>query len=245
MKPLISCIVPTLNYGRFLKEAVDSIRAQTYRPIEIMVVDAGSTDDTRAVALAYGEAVRYYYCPTEAPPETRNVGIGLARGEFIAFLDADDRWHPEKLARQMARFEARPELGYCLTHIQAFWDDSLREEAARRKDHPRLQPIPGYATPTLLARRELFDTVGLLNPALRSADAVDWFLRAAELAVPMEVLPDVLVDRRFHGSNFTRRDIPAQRREWVRFIKAHLDRRRGAIAATLPGFVLPPLDPDA
>ena len=238
-QPLISCIVPACNYGRFISQALDSILAQTYRPIEIVVVDAGSTDNTREVVAGYGGAVRYVYQPDLAPAQARNAGIGLAQGEFVAFLDADDIWRPDKLARQLARFAARPELGYCITHVQMFWSKSLAGVADRMRSHPRAQPVPGYATVTLLARRELFETVGLLNPALWSADSVDWFLRAAEMGVPMELLPDVLVYRRMHGDNLTRRKEHAFRREWLRFVKARLDKRRSSLAADLPGFVAP------
>jgi len=244
-QPLISCIVPPLNYGRFLAGALDSILAQTYRPIEVIVVDAGSTDNTREVVAAYGDAVRYKYQPTKLPAETRNVGIGEAAGEFIAFLDADDLWHPDKLARQMARFEARPDLGYCLTLVQVFWEEHLRDEAARFRDHRRTNAVAGYATVTLLARRGLFDTVGLLNPKLWVTDAADWFLRAARQGVVMELVPEVLVYRRIHGDNMTRRRIPDQRREWLHFVKAQLDSRRDLPAASLPGFSLPNLDLDA
>jgi glycosyltransferase involved in cell wall biosynthesis len=188
---------------------------------------------------------RYLYAATSLPPATRNQGIVEARGAFIAFLDADDLWHREKLARQMARFEARPDLGYCLTLVQVFWEDHLREEAERLRDHRRTNSVPGYATVTLLARRELFDTVGLLDPTLATSDAADWFLRAARHGVAMEVVPQVLVYRRIHGANLTRRNLPARRREWLRFVKAYLDSQRELAPDSLPGFSLPQLDSDA
>jgi glycosyltransferase involved in cell wall biosynthesis len=242
--PLVSCIVPAHNYGRFVGEALDSILAQTYRPIEVVVVDAGSTDDTSAVLARYGDAVRCVTRGEILPAEARNVGICETRGEFVALLDADDLWHPKKLAYQMARFEARPELGYCLSLVQPFWTENMREYAERFRGSRRLGPIPGYATVTLLARREVFQTVGLLNPALTVSDAVEWFLRASDLGVPMEMLPEVLVYRRLHGKNFTWRGVAAQRKEWLRLIKTRLDARRRGLAADLPGFSLPDFGPD-
>jgi glycosyltransferase involved in cell wall biosynthesis len=243
--PLISCIVPNFNYARYLPEALDSILAQTYLPIEILIVDAGSTDDSAEVAARYADRVRYMLRPTRHPSETRNAGIAEAHGEFIAFLDSDDLWKPEKLALQMARFTARPDLDFCLTHAQIFWDEALQAEAQRLEQHPRAQSIPGYATTTLLARRTLFDRVGLLDPALRSTDAAEWIVRALEQGAVMEILPEMLVFRRIHQNNLTRKDVAGQRREWLHFVKARLDRQRGGPPPDMPGFALPRFDEDA
>ena len=155
--PLISCIVPVFNAERFIADALDSILAQSYRPIEVVVIDDGSTDKTPEVVTAYGDRLRYFRQAHSGAPQARNFGLGLAQGEFIAFLDADDLWHPEKLARQMARFEARPELDLCITHLQRFWIPQLEQEQQRFQGHRFAQVLPGYVTQTLLARRRLFD----------------------------------------------------------------------------------------
>ena len=233
---LISCIVPVFNGERYLKEALDSIRAQTYWPLEIIVADDGSTDGTAAVVAGYGEQVRYLSQPKAGPAAARNLGRGAARGEFVAFLDADDLWHPEKLARQMARFQARPELDLCVTYVQNFWTPELNEEARRYKHHPRLaQALPGYITPALLARRALFDSVGQFNTALQHAEDTEWFLRAAEQGAVMELLPDILVYRRLHQTNMSRLGASAGQELLLRVVKASLDRRRprrdGSLAA--------------
>jgi glycosyltransferase involved in cell wall biosynthesis len=125
--PLVSCIVPVSNGERYLREALDSILAQTYRPTEIIVADDGSTDTTPAVATCYGDRIRYVKQDNAGAPTARNRGLRLARGEFVAFLDSDDLWHPEKLERQMRRFEARPELDHCVTHLQNFWITELEK----------------------------------------------------------------------------------------------------------------------
>ncbi len=95
----------------------------------------------------------------------RNRGVQAAQGELVGFLDADDLWQADKLARQVERFTARPELDYCLTHVQNFWDEELHNKAAAYEGHPRGQPMPGYVTGTLLARRALFDVVGGFDPS--------------------------------------------------------------------------------
>lgn len=119
-QPLISCIVPVYNGELYLREAIDSILAQTYRPLEIIVVDDGSTDATPDVVAGYGDRLRYIRQPNAGPGAARNHGLNLAQGEFIAFLDADDLWHPDKLARQMTRFLNRPDLDLCITYAQHF-----------------------------------------------------------------------------------------------------------------------------
>jgi glycosyltransferase involved in cell wall biosynthesis len=229
--PLISCIVPVFNGERYVREALDSILAQTYRPLEIIVADDGSTDGTAAVVASYGDRLRHVRQAEAGPPATRNLGLGAARGEYVAFLDADDLWHPEKLARQMARFEARPELDLCVAHVQNFWIPELREEAERFREHRRGQPVPGYSAGSLLARRTLFEAVGRFNAALWYGDQTEWFLRAAEQGAVTELLADVLVYRRLHHSNLSRRRASDTRAEYLRLVKASLGRRGGPDAA--------------
>ena len=231
--PLISCIVPVYNGERFVAEALESILAQTYRPIEVIVADDESTDGTAAVLDRYRDRVRILTQPTAGPAATRNLGLRAARGEFVAFLDADDLWRQEKLSRQMARFRARPELEVSVTHVQLLWVAGLRQEAEHYQDHPRAQPVPGFSTTALLARRAVFERVGLFNPDLWFADATEWFIRAREQAVVVEVLPEVLVFHRMHESNLTRRRTAASGEEFARVVKASLDRRRGRGAAPI------------
>ncbi len=224
---LVSCIVPVYNGELYLREALDSILAQTYRPLEIIVADDGSTDGTPDVVASYGRQVRYAWQPNTGPGASRNLGLSMAQGDFFAFLDADDLWNPEKLAHQMARFQARPELEMCVTHIQNFWIPELHEEAARFRGHRRAQALPGYVTTTLLARRTLFDKVGLFNPAFQHVHDSEWFVRVNEQGMVTELLPEVLAYRRLHHTNRTRGRAGASRDEYLQLLKNTLDRRRG------------------
>jgi glycosyltransferase involved in cell wall biosynthesis len=223
---LVSCIVPAFNSQAYLGEALDSIFAQTYRPIDVVVADDGSTDATATIVASYGPSVRFVAQPTAGPAATRNLGLRTARGELIAFLDADDRWHPEKLARQMARFDARPELDVSVTHIQNFWIPALEQEAQRLCDDARTHPMPGYVTMTMLARRSVFASIGTFDESLWHTDAGDWFVRAAQHGAVVELFPDVLVSHRMHHTNLSRRYGPASRAEFVRLVKRSLDARR-------------------
>ena len=223
---LISCIVPTFNGERYLPETLDSIFAQTYPSLEVIVADDGSTDGTAALVASYRRRIRYLRQDNQGPAAARNLGISAAQGEFIAFLDADDLWHPDKLERQMARFRARPELGYCVTHVQNFWIPELRAEAEKYRNHRISQPLPGYLSQTLLARRDVFTAVGLFDTALAHVDSTEWFLRAAKKGTVMELLPDVLSYRRLHSENRSRLMASSSREEFLHILKRSLDSRR-------------------
>src|ERR1700678_3861883 len=101
-QPLVSIIIPTYNRAEYLGQAIDSALAQSYRPIEIIVVDDGSTDDTQGVAARYGDRIRYIHKANGGASSARNAGFAAASGEVLALLDSDDRWLTEKLEKQIS-----------------------------------------------------------------------------------------------------------------------------------------------
>ncbi len=230
MKPLVSCIVPVFNGERYRAEALDSILAQTWRPLEVIVVDDGSTDGTAHIAAGYGAEVSYIHQANAGPAAARNRGLDAAAGEFIAFLDADDLWHKEKLARQMARFEARPELDLCSAHMENFWSPEVKREKDRPSDGGLAKTQPGV-TQAIVARRALFDRIGPFDTTLKHRDAMEWLSRAVDAGAVMETLPDVLVFRRIHRDNLSWRRGDDDRDELLRSVKTILDRRRGTSEA--------------
>ena len=205
MPAAISCIIPVFNGEAFLGEALASVFAQTLLPAEVIVVDDGSTDGTRDVVDRFGERIRYVYQDNKGPAAARNKGIALATGSLLAFLDADDLWLPQKLARQVRRFAERGDLQVSVTQVRNFWIEELRAEANAMLDH-RLAAValPGYVPQTMLARREVFARVGPFDERLRIGEDTDWFLRATDLGIVMELIPEVLVRRRLHHTNLTR-----------------------------------------
>ena len=224
--PLITCIIPVLNGERFLKEALDNIFEQSYRPLEVIVVDDGSTDGTKAVATAFGDKVRYLRQANSGPWVARNFGIKAAKGEFVAFLDADDLWHEEKLSRHMARFQERPELDVSVCMIQNFWVSELLQEELKFKDDRRSKPIPGYVCPGMVARRSQFEHVGLFDQGLQHAAATDWFLRADRNGTVVELLPEVLVYRRIHQLNRSRVHASNSQDEYLNILQTYIKERR-------------------
>jgi glycosyltransferase involved in cell wall biosynthesis len=217
MSALVSCVVPVHDGERFLGAALDSILGQTHREVEAIVVDDGSTDGTPAVIASFGDRIRSVRQENAGHAAARNHGIELARGAFLAFLDADDLWHPEKLAQQLARFAERPELEVCFSGLRNFRDGS-----------DAVEDVPGYTSVTLLARRVVFERVGSFDPSLRHGNDRDWMLRASEAGTVMELLPEVLVYRRLHDANRSLRLADASRAEYLRIVKASLDRRRAS-----------------
>jgi len=218
---VVSCIVPVFNCERFLGAALESVLAQTHDAIEVIVVDDGSTDGSAAVARSCGSAVRYVYQANAGHAAARNRGLELARGGFAAFLDADDLWQREKLERQLRRFSERPELDLCFTWLRNFVDGASPESSSGN-----LEDVPGYSAVTLLARRSIFERIGAFDTSLRHGNDRDWLLRAAEEGATIEMLPEVLVYRRLHGENQSLRMSDSSRAEYLRIVKASLERRR-------------------
>jgi glycosyltransferase involved in cell wall biosynthesis len=227
MTPLISCIVPVLNAERYLAETIDSILAQTYRPIEVLVVDGGSTDGTVEVIRSFGAPVMHLHNPENpAAASGRNLGLAAARGPFVAFLDGDDLWLPGKLAAQMARFEARPDLEVSLTHLENFWSPDVAPDDRWFRGDRRPTIVPGYSPVTVLARRDVFDRHGPWDVSQGYAANSEWFVRIRAMGVTIELLPDAFVRRRLHAANVSRVQASTIYDDHFRLVQSSLDRRR-------------------
>jgi glycosyltransferase involved in cell wall biosynthesis len=203
--PLVSCIIPVWNCEAYLSEAIDSVLGQTYRPFELIVIDDGSTDGTPAVIARHGDTIRALRQPHSGTASARNAGVAGARGELLAFLDADDVWEPAKLARQVDCLALRPRDDICVVGIQNFWVDALAAERDRMAGSGLTRPQPGYNFSSALVRRGVFDRIGPFDPALKLRNDRLWFVRARDQGIGIAVIPDVMVRRRIHFSNLTRR----------------------------------------
>ena len=231
--PLISVILPVYNMGRYVAEAVASIQAQRYEPLEILLIDDGSTDDTPKVAARFGDAIRYIRKPNGGAASARNTGLQEARGEIIATLDADDQWPENKLALQVPRLLAADEPDVVSGRIRyvelpgALMLDYRFEGPDQTVAHIHL----GAA----LYRRRAFDQVGGFDESLRVGDDQDWFLRARELGLKVVVMHEVTLLYRLHDSNMTR-GATAEKLELAAVIRKSLERRRkaGGVAKELP-----------
>jgi len=222
----VTAVIPAWNAEAYIADAIESVLAQTVVPDEVLVVDDGSADRTQAITESFGLPVRHVIQPNRGPSAARNHGMRIARGDFICWLDADDLWHRDKTQRQLAAFDADPSLQVCLTHVKLRWDESLAAERAALAGLYRSDVVPGFATISMMARREVFGVLGPLDESLNLADAADWLVRGRDLGVPMRVLDEPLVEHRMHRSNLTRRKRQRSADEFLGMVKASLDRRR-------------------
>ena len=181
---MITVVIPTYNRYGLLKVAIDSVLDQSYRDFELIVVDDGSTDDTHALVRSYGDSLVYLKQENQGPSAARNRGIEESRGSLVAFLDSDDRWHPDKLLIQIEAMEEEP--GYLISHTGEVWYRN-GELLRQKKKH---QKLPGYiferslsmcmvSMSTVIARRELFDHIGCFDEKLPCCEDYDFWLRAS------------------------------------------------------------------
>jgi glycosyltransferase involved in cell wall biosynthesis len=223
-QPLISVMIPVYNGQAYLGEAIDSVLAQSYRRIEIIVVDDGSDDASGQVARSYGEAVRYQRQARAGNGAARNRAVALASGDLFTFLDADDRLVPGALERLADVLRDDPSLQAVYGHVREFVSPDLDADA-RARLRPPIDRIAGCLPTNMLMRRDAFLLVGEFATGLRVGVTVDWSARAQEFGMATALLDDVLFERRLHGSNNGIREL-AHRSQYLHVVKAALDRRR-------------------
>lgn len=217
---LISVIMPVYNGATFVAQAIESALGQTYAPLEIIVVDDGSTDASARIVQGFGDKLTYIYQPNRGPAAARNRGLRIARGALIAFLDADDLWPAGKLAHQFSRLAADAALEVVLGHTQFMQQADEPGEALTFLD----EPYPQYLLGSALFRRSAFARVGEFDETLRYCDDWDWFLRAQDLQVSMQMDQEVALYYRRHRDNLTAS--PQSRRELLQLLQKGLARRR-------------------
>jgi glycosyltransferase involved in cell wall biosynthesis len=188
--PEISVIIPAFNAGRFINRTINSVLAQTYKDYELIVVDDGSTDNTAEAVKSYGTKVRYIYQPNAGDGSARNTGLNAAKGRWIAFLDHDDEWLPEKLVSQMNMLSSNPDLRWCGTNRYQSDGQRCAVVTDSRKIEIKLggrNYFDNYfraitegdcqvITSTLMVRRDVFSEVGVFDGCWkRCADQDMWW----------------------------------------------------------------------
>jgi glycosyltransferase involved in cell wall biosynthesis len=225
--PLVSVVMPVFNGESFLAQAIESVLAQTWSPVETIVVDDGSTD--RSTDIARGYPVTYVRQEHSCVAAARNRGVAGARGELVSFLDHDDVWVPRKLELQVDALARNPSAGICMCRFETFMESGA--------DVPAWVERPGspdrgasYSTGqlgTLLVRREVFDEVGLFDTGYPSADDTDWFLRTKDLGVEVVTLDEPLQRYRIHNASISASRDPGERQRLrFRLLQASIRRKR-------------------
>lgn len=187
--PRVSVVIPAYNAVWCVRRAVDSVLAQNFRDFEVLVVDDGSTDGTAAILAVYDDALRVVSKPNGGLSSARNAGIAAARGEYVAFLDADDWWLAAKLARQVELMEVHPEVLFCscTTAVRTPEGGQLPDWRCGAATGSALESIFAVnafvagSGSAVLVRREAFARAGGFDESLKSLEDIDMWMRLAAL----------------------------------------------------------------
>jgi|WetSurMetagenome_2_1015567.scaffolds.fasta_scaffold05945_4 glycosyltransferase involved in cell wall biosynthesis len=221
---LVSVVIPVFNREGFLAEAIESALAQEGARPEILVVDDGSTDGTSAVASRYAGRIIPLRQENAGPPAARNRGIRAAQGEFLSFLDSDDLWPPRRTRHLQDCLAAHPEAGGAMGHLQYVSVEDSRSERFAEACRAAA-PVLNYNLSASLFRANIFQTVGMFDESMRFSDDWDWFVRAREKGVRIEIVPEIALINRRHGENLSNQRETGNHYTLMMLKKA-LDRRR-------------------
>ena len=206
--PKVSIIIPTYNREKFIGRALESVLAQTYKDFEIIVIDDGSIDNTREVLTPYNKQIKYVYQKNGGSSSARNRGIQESTGEYIAFLDSDDIWMPEKLAIQVDILDKNKNIGIVHTKMLMFNNKGerigVKPEKPTGKNFRELIEIAGdLPTSSVLTRKECFEKAGLFDTNLKTIQDFDMWLRISQFYDIYEYTEKSLAHYFRHGQQNT------------------------------------------
>jgi glycosyltransferase involved in cell wall biosynthesis len=241
----VSVIIPAFNQAQYLGAAIDSVLGQTLAGVEVVVVDDGSTDETPRVLAAYGgnPRVRVVTQSNAGVGAARNAGFEASRGALVSFLDADDLYHPERLARQIGRFDESPDIGFAYCDIVridaagAVADDYEVQRARLVLEGDIFESLlaGGYFPPhTVILRRDVFEKSGGFDPALGGHADFDLWLRLSGDGILAAFLPEKLAYYRVHPASMSRDEAHMRRTRLLaleRAVRAHPERAAAALSA--------------
>jgi glycosyltransferase involved in cell wall biosynthesis len=190
----VSCVIPAWNAAETIGRAIESVLGQTATVLEIVVVDDGSTDETAAIVAKMSKPIRLIRQPNLGPETARNRGFAESTGQFIALLDSDDVWLPNKIERQLHVMIGRPQVGVtgCLVRNIASSDHPSIMAQLRRYGN---RSVPGWKGSDVLIRRRTFEQIGDFDSSLRHSGMTDWLQRCSAAGVERYLLPELLVER--------------------------------------------------
>jgi len=216
---LVSVIIPTYNCARYISDAIDSVINQTYKNIEIIIIDDGSTDDTKIVLEKYNKKIKYIYQQVnKGPASPRNEGIKISKGEYVAFLDADDLWEKEKLEKSIVFMDKNNFDWICTALKKTTMEGELLDERKINQNAYGYNSLTGelydiekgvfsfsMSLPlypvTMVIKRICFEKVGLLDESLWTCDDTDLCLRFQEFGFKGGFLNQALSIYRFHSDS--------------------------------------------
>ena len=229
---LVSVVIPAFDVADFVADAISSVLAEAHRPLEIIVVDDGSHDDTARIAESFGPPVTCIRQANAGPAAARNRGIAAARGAYLCFLDADDLFVPGRLTQQLDLLRRNPTV-----EIVLGGSETHRLVGPQRK--PMVFEFESVGEPRDiqlgrgLYRRSVFDRIGLLDESLWHCEDWDWFTRARETDVQTLLHDEAVQIVRRHETNITH-DQEAAKRYRLIMLKRSIDRRRDSGGRVAP-----------
>lgn len=209
-RPLVSVVIPCYNSEEWLEDTLDSVYNQTYNHLEVIVIDDGSTDNTKEIVKKYSDKIKYIYQENSGPSVARNTGINNSKGEYIAFLDADDMWEEDKLIKQIEFMKNNSSYGVVVTDLKV-----VNESNEYLYTHKNIWPENkkeiiekifmggiGMSTPTIMARKNLLEKVGGFDEQLPAREDHFLLMNVAEIS-SIKHIQEPLVRRRINDSSFT------------------------------------------
>ncbi len=195
--PLVSVIIPVHNGAHFLRESIPSVLAQDYEPIEIIVADDGSTDDSANVAESFA-GVRCLRLEKGGVSRARNLAVTESGGEWLAFLDADDIWIPSKISTQIALASANADAGFVLCYRRCLFEGEI---PAGFRDRAEGESTLAFEPSGWLVKRSIFESVGPFDESRTLLEDTEWLSRAWGAGVSHVTAPETLLIRRIHSAN--------------------------------------------
>ncbi|UXX80816.1 glycosyltransferase [Reichenbachiella carrageenanivorans] len=197
--PLVTIIVIVKNGEKYLATALESIINQSYKNIELLLVDGGSDDETLTIAQRYPET-QILHQPNHGIANAYNFGIQSANGNLITFLSHDDKWAADKLKHQVEAFETNPNLDYCITDVEYQVEANTVVPLGFRKELLG-KPVKGFMMESLMVKRSTYDKIGFYDPKLSVSEDTDWFFRCIDFDLTYCHIPKVLIYKKIHDSN--------------------------------------------
>ena len=223
--PLVTVVLPVRNGEAYLRDALESVRAQRYEPLQVIVVDGHSQDRSAAIARGF-EEVRVLSQRGTGISNAWNQALAEARGDFVAFLSHDDRWAAHKLVQQIEHLLQHPETAITHTWFRCVLQPGcVRPPGFRRELLEEVQK--GRLMETMVARRGVFDEVGPFDERYSIAGDMDWFARTLDRRLSFVILPEVMLEKGIHANNTSNR-IDENNPELLRLLRASVSRKRTA-----------------
>jgi len=220
----VSAIIPVYNCELYLEDAVKSVLGQTHQPLELIIVDDGSTDRSREIAHSFDSPlIHYTYQDNRGPAAARNTGLRMACGDAIGFLDSDDVWPEDKLEVQGLRLVENPSVEIVLGRTQLMDKAGIADGKARFEKIS--EPQLALKLDSALILKSVFENIGLFDENLLHGDDWDWFMRAREAGVSMLVHSEIAAFYRRHEDNLSNQ-VERGNRYTLMMLKKSLDRRR-------------------